>query len=88
MATYQRASTNRTTPLHAPRLRLVVRERRRTPRVSGPFTATWTGASGPACRVPDVSVHGCFVNSLSAPAVGSLITLTFSTDQARTLDVR
>lgn len=74
-------------PLRVPRLRLITRERRRTPRVSGPFTATWSGASGP-CRVPDLSVHGCYVTCLATPAVGSLVTLTFVTDQAETLEVK
>jgi hypothetical protein len=74
-------------PLRAPRLRLITRERRRTPRVSGPFMATWPGASAP-CRVPDLSVHGCYVASLSTPPVGALITLTFVTDQTRTLPVK
>ncbi len=68
-----------------PRLRLITRERRRAPRVSGPFDATWSGASGPACRVPDLSADGCYVNSLSAPARGTLVTITFLTDQGQTL---
>ena len=42
---------NQATPTTAPRLRLVTRERRSTPRVQGPFNATWSGASGPGCRV-------------------------------------
>jgi hypothetical protein len=74
-------------PLRTPRLRLITRERRRTPRVPGPFMATWPGASAP-CRVPDLSVHGCYVSCLSTPPVGSLITLTFVTDRAHTLQVK
>jgi hypothetical protein len=73
------------TPITTPRLRLITRERRRAPRVSGPFNATWTGASGPSCRVPDLSADGCYVNSLSAPPRGTQLTITFITDQGQTL---
>ena len=76
---------NQATPTTAPRLRIVTRERRSTPRVQGPFNATWSGASGPGCRVPDLSVHGCYINTLSAPALGEQLTVTFVTDQGRTL---
>ena len=79
---------NQARPTTAPPLRLVTRERRRTPRVRGPFNATWSGASGPGCRVPDLSVHGCYINTLSAPALGEQLTVTFVTDQGRTLHLK
>jgi hypothetical protein len=89
MATTQKKSSlERPRPLRAPHLRLLTRERRRTPRVQGPFSATWNGAAGPANRVPDVSAHGCYVNALSAPEPGSLVTLTFSLEDGRQLEVR
>ena len=88
MATTQKPSFERTRPLRVPHLRLLTRERRRTPRVQGPFSATWNGAAGPASRVPDVSAHGCYVNALSAPRAGSLVDLTFITDDGRRLEVR
>jgi hypothetical protein len=47
----------------------VVRERRDEPRLDNrAFQGTWAGA-GP-CRISDVSLSGCFVHSLSAPAQG------------------
>ena len=60
-------------------------ERRRSPRVSGPLNATWNGASGGPCRVPNLSATGCYVNSLATPPVGSSLTVTFVTHHDRVL---
>jgi hypothetical protein len=33
-------------------------------------------------------VHGCYINTLSAPALGEQLTVTFVTDQGRTLHLK
>ena len=44
-------------------------ERREHPRLANRFEGKWQGASGMArCQVSDLSLSGCFVQSLSAPA--------------------
>jgi hypothetical protein len=78
---------NHVVPMIPKPSRIVTRERRRTPRVTGPFNATWSGGSGTGCLVPNLSVHGCYVNCLSAPPAGSPVTLRFVTDRGRTLHV-
>lgn len=51
--------------------------RRRSHRFAGPFEATWNGASNQRrVRVADVSLTGCFVEDLAAPAVGEVVTVT------------
>lgn len=46
-------------------------ERRRHPRIMRPFEGTWSGASGAApCRIGDISLGGCFVESRATPAPG------------------
>ncbi len=51
-------------------------ERRGTPRVSGPFDASWSGHSGAGtCRVTDISEGGCFVETWAAPVVGERVTV-------------
>jgi hypothetical protein len=45
-------------------------ERRSNPRVALVLDATWHGLSGASsCRVTDISLGGCFIQSLSAPAI-------------------
>ena len=47
---------------------------RRRRRISGPFEATWSGASGHrAVRVADFSALGCFVEDMPQPAVGETV---------------
>jgi hypothetical protein len=46
----------------------VVRERRQYPRLDRSFKGRWTGTG--ACRISDLSLSGCFVNSLVAPLQG------------------
>ena len=52
---------------------IVVRERREHPRLDRSFEGSWVG-TGP-CRISDVSVSGCFVNSLAAPQEGDEATV-------------
>ena len=46
----------------------VVKERREHPRLDRTFQGTWTGTG--QCRISDLSLSGCFVNSLVAPLQG------------------
>jgi hypothetical protein len=65
-----------TPPTPSPDASASGRERRRHPRVKGPFDATWEGASGRAdCRVWDLSVAGCFVESLATQRSGEPMAL-------------
>ena len=46
-------------------------ERRQHRRIVQPLDGTWSGASGTGqCRIADISVGGCFIESLAMPAVG------------------
>jgi hypothetical protein len=57
-------------------------ERRRHPRVARPFEATFSGSSGATgCRIADVSLSGCFVQSYSAPGQGSPTVVTITAGQ-------
>jgi hypothetical protein len=51
----------------------IVGERREHPRLTQSFQGTWAG-TGP-CRVSDVSLGGCFVNSLVSPLKGDETTI-------------
>ena len=52
------------------------KEQRRFPRLSRPFDGTWRGASGGApCRVTDLSVGGCYVQSIGSPHKGEETTV-------------
>ncbi|MBM3772628.1 MAG: PilZ domain-containing protein [Acidimicrobiia bacterium] len=47
-------------------------ERRSTKRFHGPFDGGWNGESGTReCRIVDLTVGGCFVDSLSNNVAGS-----------------
>lgn len=55
-------------------------ERRKQPRVPKRFEGTWRGASGAMrCTVGDISLTGCYVHGLAAPARGenTIVTITF-----------
>jgi hypothetical protein len=53
------------------------RDRRRFPRVRGPFDGTWVGAGGNgAARVWDLSVGGCFIDALGDERQGEVVTIT------------
>lgn len=46
-------------------------DRRQHTRLTRPLEGSWRGASGATrCRVPDISVSGCFIQSLAMPKVG------------------
>ena len=45
-----------------------VSERRAHPRLARSFQGTWAGAG--QCRISDVSISGCFVNTLASPGQG------------------
>jgi hypothetical protein len=48
-----------------------VPERRQHVRVQGPFEGHWRGGSGATeCRITDVSLGGCFVETVLQPGVG------------------
>lgn len=49
-------------------------ERRSARRLPGPFDGGWNGESGSReCRITDLSIGGCFVDSLSNNAVGTRV---------------
>jgi hypothetical protein len=51
--------------------------RRRYPRLAGPFDGTWNGAAGiRECRITDVNQGGCFIDAMGQPEVGAAVTLT------------
>lgn len=52
-------------------------EQRRYPRLSRPFDGTWRGASGASpCRLTDLSLGGCYVQSRATPGKGEETTVT------------
>jgi hypothetical protein len=52
-------------------------DRRKHPRVTHLFVGQWHAASGAAqVRVADLSVGGCFVQSLAQPAKGEMTSVT------------
>lgn len=63
-------------------------ERRGDRRFPGPFDGGWNGESGTReCRITDLSVGGCFVDSLSNNAVGTRVTI-FLKLAGRTIKLR
>lgn len=66
-------------------------ERRQYTRLAYPLEGSWSGASGATrCRISDISVTGCFIQSLAAPAVGEEITIAveFGPDATQTVNGR
>lgn len=56
----------------------MINERRSAKRISGPFDGGWNGQAGTrACRITDLSVGGCFVDSLSNSGIGTMVTVHF-----------
>lgn len=61
-------------------------ERRRAPRIKGPFQATWAGGPG-NCLAMDLSLAGCYVNSVTAPAPDAPVVVSLISPQGKTLDL-
>lgn len=56
-------------------------ERREAPRLARRIECRWKGATGGgASRITDLSIGGCFVETLSAPAVGEVTAVTVDLD--------
>ena len=53
-------------------------ERRQNPRVQGPFEGYWDGTGAQQGRVVDLSVSGCFLESITAPAVGQVVVVSIA----------
>ena len=52
-------------------------ERRQHPRINRPLDGNWHGPSGTGqCRIADISVGGCFIESLAMPPVGETAVIT------------
>ena len=52
-------------------------DRRRHERYARALEGHWNGASGTGnCRISDISLGGCFIQSLAMPAVGEETTVT------------
>ena len=51
-------------------------ERHLNPRVRGPFEGYWDGSGVQQGRVVDLSVSGCFVESVTLPAMGQVVTVS------------
>jgi len=61
-------------------------ERRQHPRVARPFEGTWKGASGTTrCRIADISIGGCFVQTLALPGAGEAITVAIAFGDSHSL---
>jgi hypothetical protein len=62
-------------------------ERRKARRLTVPLEGGWQGASGrQPCRIADLSTGGCFVESLTAPAVGEIVNVTISLPDGHRLE--
>ena len=53
-------------------------ERREHPRVKGPFEGYWDGAGRQDGRIVDLSVSGCFIESVALPRVGQTVTVSIA----------
>lgn len=53
-------------------------ERRAHPRVRGPFEGFWDGAGRQDGRIVDLSVSGCFIESIALPKVGQIVTVSIA----------
>ena|SRR5690349_4390847 len=53
------------------------RERRRFPRVRGPFDGSWAGAAGRGqARVWDLSVGGCYIDAMNEQRNGEVLSIS------------
>ena len=53
-------------------------ERRLNPRAKGPFEGYWDGAGVRQGRVVDLSVSGCFIESVMLPAEGQVVMVSIA----------
>lgn len=64
-------------------------ERRQHFRLAVPIEGSWHGASGATtCRIADISVGGCFIQSLAAPSPGESTEVTMQLGAGGPLTVR
>jgi hypothetical protein len=62
-------------------------ERRRARRLTVPLEGGWDGASGRRpCRIADLSVGGCFVESFSSPNVGETVKVTVTLPDGQSIE--
>ncbi|HUL71582.1 MAG TPA: PilZ domain-containing protein [Vicinamibacterales bacterium] len=62
-------------------------DRRQHQRLGRPFEGSWQGASGAnKCRISDLSIGGCFVETLAAPTSGeqTRVTILLGADHSMT----
>jgi hypothetical protein len=60
------------------------RERRRHPRVKGPFDGSWAGAAGNgSARIWDLSESGCYIDALNAQREGETLSVTIDLPEGR-----
>jgi PilZ domain len=55
-----------------------VAERRAHPRIKGPFEGWWDGTSRQSGRLVDLSMGGCFVESVQLPNNGQVIVVSIA----------
>jgi hypothetical protein len=55
-----------------------VNDRRAHPRVKGPFEGFWDGSVTQVGRIVDLSVGGCFVESVTLPSTGRVVTVSLA----------
>ena len=53
-------------------------ERRAHPRVRGPFEGYWDGSGRQGGRIVDLSVGGCFIESVTLPKAGQTVTVSIA----------
>ena len=53
-------------------------ERRMNPRVKGPFEGYWDGSGVQHGRVVDLSVSGCFIESVMLPTTGQVVMVSLA----------
>jgi len=57
----------------------VTPERRQHQRLARPFEGSWRGASGAnRCRIVDLSLGGCFIETLATPTAGDETRVTIN----------
>ena len=53
-------------------------ERRAHPRIKGPFEGWWDGTSRQTGRLVDLSLGGCFVESVQLPTAGQVVVISIA----------